>query len=72
MRIVRKLSGRYRLLSVNVIRTTNNLPSIFVIEKLASDTVRESIKSQLSHLGQYVTVGTEMYHALHSEIIDEE
>jgi alkylated DNA repair dioxygenase AlkB/tRNA1(Val) A37 N6-methylase TrmN6 len=72
MRIVRKLSGRYRLLSVNVIRTTNNLPSIFVIEKLASDTVRESIKSQLSHLGQYVTVGPEMYHALHSEIIDEE
>ena len=72
MRIVRKLSGRYRLLSVNVIRTTNNLPSVFVIEKLCSDTVRDSIKSQLSHLGQYVTVGPEMYHALHSEMIDEE
>jgi len=72
MRIIRKLSGRYRLLSVNVIRTTNNLPSLIVIEKLATDTVRENIKSQLSYLGQYVSVGPEMYHALHSEMIDEE
>lgn len=72
MRIVRKLGGRFRLLSVNVIRTTNNLPSIFVIEKLASDALRDSIKNQLAHLSQYVTVGPEMYQALHSEAIEED
>lgn len=72
MRIVRKLSGRYKLLSVNVVRTTNNLPSILVVEKLAADDVRDSIKGQLAYMNQYVTVSPEMYQAIHMEAIDEE
>ncbi|KAL3936162.1 MAG: hypothetical protein SGBAC_008461 [Bacillariaceae sp.] len=71
-RIVRKLSGRYRLLSVNVVRTTNNLPSIVVVEKLAVDEIRDSIKGQLAHFNQYVNVSPEIYHAIHNEDIDEQ
>lgn len=70
-RIVRKLSGRYRLLSVNVVRTTNNLPSIVVIEKLAMDEVRDSVKHQLAYLSQFVNASSEMYSAVHYEKIDE-
>jgi tRNA G10 N-methylase Trm11/alkylated DNA repair dioxygenase AlkB len=71
-RIVRKLSGRYRLLSVNVVRTTNNLPCIIVIEKLAADELRESIKGQLAYMNQYVNVSPEIYQAIHTEDIDDE
>ena len=70
-RIIRKLSGRYRLLSVNVVRTTNNLPSIVVIEKLAVDEVRTSVKRQLGYLAQFVNVSSQMYSALNYEKIDE-
>jgi tRNA (guanine6-N2)-methyltransferase len=70
-RIIRKLSGRYKLLSVNVVRTTNNLPSIVVVEKLAADEVRDSVKRQLSYLAQFVNVSSEMYQAVHYEKIDE-
>jgi len=70
-RIIRKLSGRYRLLSVNCVRTTNNLPSIVVVEKLASDEVRLAVKRQLNYLSQFVSVSSEMYSAVHYEKIDE-
>ena len=70
-RIVRKLSGRYRLLSVNCVRTTNNLPSIVVIEKLAVDEVRDAVKRQLGYLAQFVSVSSEMHSAIHYEKIDE-
>lgn len=70
-RIIRKLSGRYRLLSVNCVRTTNNLPSIVVVEKLATDEVRVAVKRQLDYLSQFVSVSSEMYSAVHYEKIDE-
>jgi len=69
-RIIRKLSGRYRLLSVNVVRTTNNLPCIIVIEKLARDELRESFKGQLAYLSKYVNFSPEIYEAIHMETID--
>jgi len=71
-RIVRKLGGRYRLLSVNVIRTTNNLPCLVVIEKLAVDQVRESVKGQLAHFNKYVSVSSELYEAIHMETINDD
>eukprot|EP00578_Thalassiosira_sp_NH16_P018309 CAMPEP_0181094364 /NCGR_PEP_ID=MMETSP1071-20121207/9954_1 /TAXON_ID=35127 /ORGANISM="Thalassiosira sp., Strain NH16" /LENGTH=780 /DNA_ID=CAMNT_0023176689 /DNA_START=50 /DNA_END=2392 /DNA_ORIENTATION=- len=70
-RIIRKLSGRYRLLSVNCVRTTNNLPSIVVVEKLAVDEVRDAVKRQLGYLAQFVSVSSEMHQAVHYEKIDE-
>jgi len=70
-RIIRKLSGRYRLLSVNCVRTANNLPSIVVIEKVAVDQVRDAVKRQLGYLAQFVSVSSEMYQAIHHEKIDE-
>ena len=71
-RIVRKLSGRYRLLTVNVVRTTNNLPCLIVIEKLAVDEIRDCVKSQLAHLERFVNVSPEMYQAIHTEAIDDD
>ena len=72
MRIVRKLSGRFKLLHVNVVRTTNNLPSILVVEKLPVDEIRDSIKGQLAHLNQYVNVSPEIYKCIHTEDVDDD
>jgi len=66
-RILRKLGGRYRVLRANVVRTTNNLPCIVVAEKLANDTLIDSIKNQLAQMSSYVNVSKEMYHAIHME-----
>lgn len=68
-RIVRKLGGRYKLLSCNVVRTTNNLPCIVVIEKIGVDVLNDAIKGQLAYMSQYVNVSSEMYHAIHMEDI---
>ena len=72
MRIVRKLSGRFKLVHVNVVRTTNNLPCIVVVEKLPDDEIRDSIKGQLAHLNQYVNVSPEIYRCIHTEDVDED
>jgi tRNA G10 N-methylase Trm11 len=71
-RIIRKLSGRYRLLSVNVVRTTNNLPCIVVVEKLEVDELLDSIKGQLAYYNQFVSVSPQIYHTIHTEDIDEQ
>ena len=60
-----------RLLSVNCVRTTNNLPSIVVVEKVAVDQVRVAVKRQLGYLAQFVSVSPEMHQAVHYEKIDE-
>ena len=59
------------MISVNCVRTTNNLPSIVVVEKLAVDEVRVAVKRQLGYLAQFVNVSSEMYNAVHYEKIDE-
>jgi hypothetical protein len=69
-RILRKLGGRYRILSANVVRTTNNLPCIIVVEKLAVDDLNASIKGQLASLGRFVNFSSEIYHAIHEERLD--
>jgi len=72
VRILRKLSGRYRILKVMVIRTTNNLPCIVVVEKIGRDLQIESIKGQLSYMSGFVNVSAELYHAIHMDTIDKE
>ncbi|KAG7374794.1 DNA-N1-methyladenine dioxygenase [Nitzschia inconspicua] len=72
IRIIRKLSGRFNLLLVNVIRTSNNLPCIVVIEKLESDRVRDAIKGQLAHLNQFVSVSPEIFQSIHTEELEDD
>ena len=69
MRILRRLGGRYRMLmgGFQVVRTTNNLPCICVVEKLAVDTQHDALKRQLYHYSQFVNVSAEMYRAIHME-----
>eukprot|EP00977_Amphora_coffeiformis_P022180 scaffold10570_cov176-Amphora_coffeaeformis.AAC.30 len=69
--ILRKLGGRYRLLSVNVVRTTNNLPCLVIVEKQPVDELTDSIKGQLAFLNRYVSVSPDIYQALHDEEVDE-
>ena len=71
MRILRKLGGRYRILKCMVVRTTNNLPCILVVEKVERDLLHESVKSQLAYMSQFVNVSKEMYQAINNETIDE-
>ena len=70
-RIARKLGGRYRLLRSNVVRTSNNLPCIVVLEKLPQDIMNDSIKGQLAYMSQFVNVSKDIYHAIHNEDIAE-
>ena len=71
VRILRKLGGRYRILKCMVVRTTNNLPCILVIEKVSRDLLHESVKSQLSYMSQFVNVSKDMYQAINYDKIDE-
>ena len=70
-RLIRKLSGRYRLLLSVIVRTTNNLPCLIVLEKLGRDVVHDSIKGQLAYMSQFVNISKDLYHAIHMEQIDE-
>lgn len=69
-RILRKLGGRFRIVKVQVVRTTNNLPCILVIEKIGRDLLHESVKKQLAYMSQFVNVSKEMYHAINYDKID--
>lgn len=71
VRILRKLGGRYRIIKCMVVRTTNNLPCILVVEKVERDLLHESVKSQLAYMSQFVNVSKEMYQAINNETIDE-
>ena len=71
VRILRKLGGRYRIIKCMVIRTTNNLPCILVVEKIGRDLLHESVKNQLAYMSQFVNVSKEMYQAINNETIDE-
>lgn len=70
IRILRKLGGRYKILSVSIVRTTNNLPSLIVIEKIGQDTLVDSVKNQLGYMSQFVNFSKEMYSAINNETID--
>lgn len=69
-RILRKLGGRYRVLSANIVRTSNNLPCIIVAEKLAVDELNASLKGQLASLNRFVNFSPEIYQAIHEEHLD--
>lgn len=71
VRILRKLGGRYRIVKCMVVRTTNNLPCILVVEKVGRDLLHESVKTQLAYMSQFVNVSKEMYQAINNETIDE-
>lgn len=46
--------GQFKLLQTYVVKTRNNLPTIFVFERREADEERESLRRQLHDLGQYV------------------
>eukprot|EP00929_Paragymnodinium_shiwhaense_P048140 TRINITY_DN24386_c0_g1_i2.p1 TRINITY_DN24386_c0_g1~~TRINITY_DN24386_c0_g1_i2.p1 ORF type:complete len:496 (-),score=64.63 TRINITY_DN24386_c0_g1_i2:269-1756(-) len=67
MAILRRLAGRWQPLCFQVVRTTNNLPCIAVVEKIGQDTARDALQRQLYDISQYVNLAPEMYKALHTD-----
>lgn len=67
MTILRRLSGRFRTFpgSFQVVRTTNNLPTICVVEKVAHDFLHKGLSRQLFDMSKYVNLAPEMYRAVH-------
>eukprot|EP00729_Bicosta_minor_P010412 gene10412-3652_t len=58
--------GQFKLLQTYVVKTRNNLPTIFVFERREADEERESLRRQLHDLGQYVDISTDIFQAIHS------
>ena len=58
--------GQFKLLHTYVVKTRNNLPTIFVFERREEDEERESLRRQLHDLGQYVDISGDIFEAIHS------
>ena len=58
--------GQFKLLHTYVVKTRNNLPTIFVFERREADQERESLRRQLHDLGQYVDISGDIFEAIHS------
>jgi len=67
MTILRRLAGRWKPLCFQVVRTTNNLPCIVVVEKVQQDVARDALQRQLYDTSQYVNLAPEMYKAVHTD-----
>lgn len=46
--IVRKLAFRYRIVEMRVVKTANNLPTMFVLERIESDPEYEKLQVLLT------------------------
>ena len=49
--------GQFKLLKILVVKTRNNLPSIFVLERLATDEAYNDLKTQLFEMGRFLGFG---------------
>ena len=47
LQILRRLSFRFKILDMRIVKTGNNLPSLFVLERIESDPEYDSLKEQL-------------------------
>ena len=50
--------GQFKLLKILVVKTRNNLPSIFVLERLPTDEAYNDLKSQLFEMGRFVAAAS--------------
>ena len=51
LNVQNSVAGQYALIKVIVVKTRNNLPTIFVIERRKADTERDDLRAQLTDLG---------------------
>ena len=60
------LSPHWHLASqdMRIVRTGNNLPSIFVLERIESDPEYDALKDQLYGMEQYVAMSTSTFMAV--------
>jgi tRNA1(Val) A37 N6-methylase TrmN6 len=58
--------GQYAVLDVRVVKTRNNMPTIFVLERLEQDPLYSDLKNQLFAIHKYVNMANSMFKAIHS------
>lgn len=58
--------GQYRIVIVRSIKTRNNIPTIFVLERLAADPIYTDLKGQLHRIGDFVQMNSTVFNAIHS------
>jgi tRNA1(Val) A37 N6-methylase TrmN6 len=58
--------GQFTLLHTFVIKTRNNLPTVFVLERRQEDVERNTLRAQLLDLGQFVNFSMEIFGAIHN------
>eukprot|EP00037_Helgoeca_nana_P011345 m.101753 g.101753 ORF g.101753 m.101753 type:complete len:431 (-) comp20775_c0_seq1:187-1479(-) len=58
--------GQWRLVHSTAVKTRNNLPSIFVLERLESDELYSSIRQQLRDLGQFISIDGALFRKIHN------
>ena len=66
LQILRRLSFRFKILEMRVVKTSNNLPGLFVLERVESDPEYDGLKAELYALGDYVSMATSTFMAVHS------
>ena len=57
--------GQWRLVHCTAVKTRNNLPSIFVLERLPEDELYTRMRAQLRSLGEYVSVDSALFRKIH-------
>lgn len=58
--------GQWRLVECCAVKTRNNLPSIFVLERLESDELYSKIRQELRDLGEYISVDGALFRKIHN------
>eukprot|EP00040_Diaphanoeca_grandis_P026672 m.149756 g.149756 ORF g.149756 m.149756 type:complete len:488 (+) comp30681_c0_seq2:1613-3076(+) len=66
LEIVREF-GQFEVESLTVVKTRNNLPTIFVLKRLPNDHLYTSLKEQLYCLGNFVNMPTALFNKLHDK-----
>lgn len=61
-----RLSGKWKILDSFVIKTRNNLPTMFVLQQ-RDDVEKERIHSQLSTLAHYCNLSSDLYWSIRNK-----
>ena len=57
--------GQWKLIRCTAIKTRNNIPSIFVLERLEVDVQYSKLRQQLHDLGEFVSVDGALFRKIH-------
>ena len=59
--------GYWRILDARVVRTANNLPTLFTLERLPNDDMRDQLRSDLSSHAKHMDLGGKLFSMVRDE-----